>query len=288
MKDLLLIIKENLLKKEPVVLVTITESSGSTPRHAGARMLVGKGPDSAPLRLWGSIGGGIMEYSAIEDAANLLQSRRPHPADIQKKYLLHSAEAGESGAVCGGEMTASFRYIDSEDSELFKEIENEKTSCGIVCIFGGGHVAQELVPILARLDFRCVVFDDRKEFVKAELFPGVEKIILGDFEHIGKSITLTENDYAVVLTRGHIWDLEAWAFALESRAAYIGVIGSKSKHEFVKEKLRQRGFSHEAINAPRVHAPIGIKIKSETPAEIAVSIAAELIQCRALYLEGGL
>jgi xanthine dehydrogenase accessory factor len=152
---------------------------------------------------------------------------------------------------------------------------------GLVYVFGGGHIAQELVPLLVHLDFRCVVFDDRKEFSKADLFPGAEKVILGDFENIGKYVTLTENDYTVIVTRGHLWDLEAWAFALDSSAAYIGVIGSKSKHEFVKEKLTERGFSPDQINALRVHAPIGMDIKSDTPAEIAVSIAGELIRTRA-------
>ena len=87
-------------------------------------------------------------------------------------------------------------------------------------------------------------------------------------------------DYVVVITRGHEWDLEAWAFALDSPAAYIGVIGSKTKHKFVKEKLRERGYKDTVINAARVHAPIGLDIKSETPAEIAVSIAGELILTR--------
>jgi len=85
----------------------------------------------------------------------------------------------------------------------------------------------------------------------------------------------------VIVSRGHRWDLEAWAFALNSPSLYIGVIGSRAKQALVKGRLRERGFSTEEIDAPRVHAPIGIDIKSETPAEIAVSIAGELILCRA-------
>ena len=154
-------------------------------------------------------------------------------------------------------------------------------SGGFVYIFGGGHIARELVPLLARLDFRCVVFDDREEFLGNDLFPLAEKCIPGDFDHIGKYLCLTERDYAVIVTRGHLCDLEAWAFALDSPAVYIGVIGSKAKHAFVKGQLQERGYGDAVINAPRVHAPIGVDIKSETPAEIAVSIAAELIQERA-------
>jgi xanthine dehydrogenase accessory factor len=158
-------------------------------------------------------------------------------------------------------------------------------SSGFVYVFGGGHVAQELVPLLVHLGFRCVVFDDREDFASVELFPTAEKIILGKFENIGEYVTLSEKDYAVIITRGHLWDFDAWAFALSTKAAYIGVIGSKSKHKFIKEKLLGRGFESEAIDAPRVHAPIGIDLKSDTPAEIAVSIAAELILTRAMQRE---
>jgi xanthine dehydrogenase accessory factor len=157
---------------------------------------------------------------------------------------------------------------------------------GRVVVFGGGHVAQELVPLLSRLDFRCVVFEDREEYSRPSLFPGAEKIILGDFERIGDSLSLSDHDYAVIVTRGHIWDYAAWAFCLESPAAYIGVIGSRHKHEFVKTRLRERGFSDAQIEAKRVRAPIGLDIKSETPAEIAVSIAAELILTRNLTAKG--
>ena len=266
---------------EALVLVTITESSGSSPRHSGSRMLVGKGKSADPERLWGSIGGGITEHLALKEAIGILQNGESFSGALLKKYSLRSDEAASEGAVCGGEITVSFRLLASKDEKTLKEIEKEMLSRGIVYVFGGGHVAQELVSLLYRLDFRCVVFDDREEFVSKDLFPCAEKLILGDFSNINKSIALTKDDYAVIVTRGHLWDLEAWAFALKSGAAYIGIIGSKSKHEFVKGKLRELGFAADAINAERVHAPIGIEIKSETPAEIAVSIAAEVILWRA-------
>ena len=289
MKELLSLMRELLLAGEPLVLVTISESSGSTPRGAGARMLVGKGADGAGVRLWGSIGGGLSEHLAIEEAGKLLRTCGVEPDAIEpnangellRKYTLHPAEAADIGARCGGEISVSFRYIEAPDTGLLKEIEREAVSGGFVYVFGGGHIAQELVPLLAHLNFRCAVFDDREEFSKPDLFPGAEKVLLGDFKQIGNYVTLTEKDYTVIVTRGHQWDFEAWVFALESPAAYIGVIGSKTKHEFVKGQLRERGFDDAAISAPRVHAPIGLSIKSETPQEIAVSIAAELILVRA-------
>jgi xanthine dehydrogenase accessory factor len=151
---------------------------------------------------------------------------------------------------------------------------------GFVYIFGGGHVAQELAPILSHLNFRCVVFDDREEFTRPELFPDDCHIIRGDFENIGASLSLTEKDYAVVVTRGHAFDFQAEAFALRSKALYIGVIGSGAKHAFVRDRLEAAGFRPEELDSPRVHAPIGINIQSKTPAEVAVSIAGELILTR--------
>jgi xanthine dehydrogenase accessory factor len=154
---------------------------------------------------------------------------------------------------------------------------------GFVYIFGGGHVAQELAPLLCHLDFRCVVFDDREEFTRPELFPEDCHVIRGDFENIGESLSLTEKDYAVVVTRGHAFDCQVEAFALRSQARYIGVIGNDTKHGFVRGRLEEAGFSREELDAPRIHAPIGINIQSKTPAEVAVSIAGELILTRSEF-----
>jgi xanthine dehydrogenase accessory factor len=153
---------------------------------------------------------------------------------------------------------------------------------GFVYIFGSGHVARELLPLLSRLDFRCMVFDDREEYCKSEFFPTAEQIITGNYENIGASIPkgFKNSDYAVILTRGHLWDFQAELFALKSPARYIGAIGSRTKHAAVRQKLLAAGFSEADLNAPRFHAPIGIDIGSDTPAEIAVSIAAELIKVR--------
>jgi xanthine dehydrogenase accessory factor len=157
---------------------------------------------------------------------------------------------------------------------------------GFVYVFGGGHVAQELVPLLSHLDFRCILFDDREEFTRRELFPDAEAIIRGDFQNIAARVSIGPQDYVVVVTRGHVYDYEAEAFALRTPARYIGVIGSRTKIAFVSGRLRALGFTGEELNAERIHAPIGMNIKSETPAEIAVSIAGELILVRARFSEG--
>jgi len=153
------------------------------------------------------------------------------------------------------------------------------TRAGKVYIFGGGHVAQELVPLLSHLDFRCVLFENLDKFAKRELFPSAESIIIGDFNDISASVSITDKDYVVIVTRGHRFDLALQIQVLKLKPYYIGVISSKRKAETVTaQQLLEQGFSREEIN--NIHAPIGINIKGDAPAEVAVSIAAELIQVR--------
>ena len=115
------------------------------------------------------------------------------------------------------------------------------------------------------------------------LFPGVQEVILGDFQDLAAPITLTEKDSAVVMTRGHQADFEILAQLLRRPMAYIGCIGSRRKIAETRRKLSELGFPDDAYDV--VHSPIGLNIGAETPAEIAVCIAAEMIQCRAAAKE---
>lgn len=150
---------------------------------------------------------------------------------------------------------------------------------GTVYVFGGGHVAQQLVPVLANLDFKCVVLDDREDFANPRLFPDAAKTVICDFKDIFKSITITKNDYVVIMTRGHMYDYLIQSQVLAKKPFYVGVMGSRHKIKFVTEKLMADGYMREEIEA--CHMPIGTDIQAETPAEIAISIAGELIQTRA-------
>ena len=160
---------------------------------------------------------------------------------------------------------------------LFAEQIN---TSGKVYVFGGGHVAQELVPVLAHVGFRCVVMDDRAEFTKPELFPGAEEVILGDLQKIGDYMTIGENDYVCVMTRGHAYDTVVQAQVLKCRPAYCGVIGSAMKAAGVRKTLKEE-YGLVDAELDLVTTPIGLAIKGETPAEIAISIAAQMILCRA-------
>ena len=150
---------------------------------------------------------------------------------------------------------------------------------GLVYVFGGGHVSKELAPLLAHLSFRVAVYEDRAEFADPALFPGVQKTILAPYTEMAKRIEITERDAVVIMTRGHQSDFEVLAQALFSPAAYVGVIGSRHKIEATNRRLIEAGVPEAAL--ARIHTPIGLAIKAETPAEIAVSIAAELILFRA-------
>jgi len=161
--------------------------------------------------------------------------------------------------------------------DLFAEQINVS---GRVYVFGGGHVAQELVPVLSHVGFRCVVMDDREEFTRKELFPGAEEVICGDLQKLSDYMTIGNEDYVCVMTRGHAYDTVVQAQVLKCRPTYCGVIGSAFKAAGVHKTLKEEyGLLDEELDL--VTTPIGLNIKGETPAEIAISIAAQMILHRA-------
>lgn len=153
---------------------------------------------------------------------------------------------------------------------------------GKVYLFGGGHVGKALVPVLAGIGFPVVLFDNRKELAVPENYPAASKVIFGDFGRIYDKVTLTANDYVVIMTPGHRADFEILSQVLKSDATYIGCIGSKHKVAKTRELLLEQGYTDADI--ARVHSPIGLQISAETPEEIAISIAAEMIEHRAKHL----
>ena len=148
---------------------------------------------------------------------------------------------------------------------------------GTVYIFGAGHVGRELAWLLDRVGFRLALFDDRMEALEAEQFPTGVQLIQGDFGRI--DLPLTESDYVVIMTAGHQGDLTILEQILPTPVTYIGCIGSRRKAAATQKLLKEKGFTEEQIS--RIHSPIGLPIGGETPAEIAVSVAAELIAHRA-------
>jgi xanthine dehydrogenase accessory factor len=150
---------------------------------------------------------------------------------------------------------------------------------GTVFIFGAGHVSQRIAPLSETVGFRTVVLDDRAEYASRSRFPEpIELVVVQSLDALPE-VGVDEDGYVVIVTRGHLHDGAVLEQALLTRAAYIGMIGSRRKRDTVYEALASRG--HDRQKLARVHSPIGTEILAETPEEIAVSIVGELIKVRA-------
>ena len=312
------------------MLVVLTNDSENAPRGIGACMVVGK-----TGLVGGTIGGGMLEYKAIQMAQKQLAKKE----SLFYHFGLKADSASELGMVCGGEVDALFTYIapTEENGHVLAVMMDALThhqsgwmlltfdACHMVFmsggvmtgmdmpaeraeiaavtnaavletaqgpyyvqmlrvnsrafIFGGGHLAQELVPVLDHLGFRCIVTDDRPDFSTAELFPAAEAVFTRNFTELAGHYDVQPDDYIICVTRGHKGDFDVESFALTTPAYYIGCVGSRPKIAYVNSKLREAGFTDEDI--ARVTSPIGLDIGSETPAEIAISIAGQLIARRA-------
>ena len=152
---------------------------------------------------------------------------------------------------------------------------------GPAYVFGAGHCGKSLIPLLSMVGFRTVIVDDRAEFADPERFPEADPRGPGVLRRLPGEPPIDEQSYLVIMTRGHMFDRSVLAQALATPALYVGMIGSKKKVAETFETLSEQGFTDEDI--ARVHSPIGMSIGAETPEEIAVSIAAEIIRVRHSY-----
>jgi xanthine dehydrogenase accessory factor len=185
---------------------------------------------------------------------------------------------GKMAETIGGGKPGILTWHDKkgDDMELFLE---PVISEPILYVFGAGHVSSEIVPLMSRIGFKVVVIDDRPEFADPDRFPEAEEVHLYPFGGVMDRVTVGPFSYIIIVTRGHIHDKTVLSQALRTDAKYIGMIGSRRKRDMIYGKLMEEGFTRKDID--RVYSPIGLKIGAETPAEIAVSIAAELIMIRA-------
>lgn len=149
----------------------------------------------------------------------------------------------------------------------------------VVYLFGGGHISLYLAPLLHLVGFGVVVVDDRPEFAGRDRFPQADELLVRSFAAALDGLALDERSYVVIVTRGHLHDKDVLAQALRAPSAYVGMIGSRRKKGLIYRALLGEGFTPADLD--RVHAPIGLDIGADTPAEIAVSIVAELIAVRA-------
>lgn len=194
-----------------------------------------------------------------------------------------AALQNEQGVLCQlGEMTTEPYQLQNPVWESAKDGAGRLilpiTGRGKVYVFGAGHVSQQLVPLLEKVDFSCIVVDNREEFANAERFPNTP-VVVEEFVGVMDSFCVTKNDYIVIMTRGHMSDYDVLLQALKTPARYIGLIGSKNKINTTYDRLLQEEKVQYA-QLKRITAPIGLSIGAQTPEEIAVCIAAQLIQVR--------
>lgn len=233
--------------------MTVIRAQGSTPQRAGAKMLV-----FADGRTIGTIGGGCYENDAVGRARLAIADGR----STVLRYDLNDDFAQENGLICGGQMEV---HVDPlvPDPHLY--------------VIGAGHVGYHLARTAKEAGFHLHVVDDREKFASPERFPGAEVIVesIPDWLH---RTELPSSAFVVVVTRGHQYDLDAIRALAARDLRYLGLIGSRAKVARIYDALLSEGMPLECVE--RVHAPIGIDIGAVTPAEIAVSILAELIAVR--------
>lgn len=206
-------------------------------------------------RTLGTIGGGCYENDAFWKARESLSSGRPQLLH----YELNDDFAQENGLICGGRMDVHIDPL-TPSPRLF--------------IIGAGHVGHHLARIAGDVGFRIHVVDDREKFANAERFPGAEVVVQSIPEWLHRS-DIPASAYVVVVTRGHQHDLDAMRALAARDLKYLGLIGSRAKVARIYDALLAEGMPAECLQ--RVHAPIGLDIGAVTPAEIAISILAELI-----------
>ena len=257
-------------EKIDFVIAKVVETKGSAPRKRGAAIIMT--PEGI---FYGTVGGGLLEARSQELCRKVMETKEP----ITYEFILDEQQQGENALAmgCGGDATIQVDFIDTANPGNFIEEFKLKSNA---YIFGGGHVAYALEPLLRHVDFTTTVIDDREEYANPERYPNAERTIVCDtFDHCFDELELDDDSYIVIVTRGHRGDLQVLRQALQQPNAYIGMIGSKRKNRLLYDTLMEEGVTQEQLDY--VHAPIGLKIKSETPEEIGISIVAEMIEVRA-------
>jgi xanthine dehydrogenase accessory factor len=238
---------------ERAAVVTIVATGGSTPQRVGAKMLV-----YADGRTVGTIGGGCYEHDAAGKAREAIRARRPQVVH----YTLSDDLSAESGLICGGQMDVYIEPIE-RTPDLY--------------LVGAGHVSVEVARFATAAGFRVHVIDDREKFANADRFPDAE-VIVDDIPGWLARAAIPADAFVVVVTRGHRQDFEAMRALVGRPARYLGLIGSRAKVTKLVDALAGEGA--EAARLAEVYAPIGLDIGAVTPAEIGLSIVAELVAVR--------
>lgn len=305
-------INDNLADNKQVILLSVLESKGGSPGKAGFKLAV------TIDELAGTIGGGVMEYNLINEARGYLQ-KGVLIREIRKLIHNKNAAENASGLICTGNQTVCIfsltknelpkvgkicgliendtpfvLTVSAEQFEVSNEISEginiissakedwkyseEIPAADIIYIAGGGHVGRAVARIMKTLDFKIKVIDPRPDIINGltDLLP--DEKLLSNFECAGNYICEGANVYITILTSSHLTDKIMLKQVITRNIKYIGMMGSAAKIKRIYNDLEDEGI-HPGL-FKKVNAPIGIEINSLTPAEIAVSIAAEIIKVK--------
>jgi xanthine dehydrogenase accessory factor len=235
-------------------VATITNVRGSIPSFQTAKMLV---RDDGSIA--GTIGGGCVEAEVWQAAREVMEEEKPRTLT----FNLNNNPKYDTGLVCGGTLDVFIEPV---------------LPPALLYIFGAGHVAYNLYKVATIAGFDVVVVDDREAYANRERFPDAHEIIAEDFEAVTARLDPPETSYIVIVTRGHRDDMRVLRWALNTRARYLGMIGSRRKTISIYKELEKEGVATKKF--ANVHAPVGLEIGAVTPEEIAVSIVAEMIAVR--------
>ena len=228
----------------------IIRTEGSTPRKVGAKMVVLKDGKAV-----GTLGGGDLEKRVIEEAINAIKQGQPRVASFTLDI-----EKGKLDMMCGGKLDIYIEPI----------LPDEK-----LVIFGAGHITRSLAPLMRGAGFQVSVVEDSPDLLQKDKFPETEDLILTDMEQFARDLPSDPGTYIVLLSRGFSKDKAILTQLIQKDFKYIGMIGSLRKINTIKKDLQKEGIPEEAFS--KLKAPIGLDIGAETPEEIAISIAAEIV-----------
>ncbi len=313
-KEVLQFLIDSLQNNKSSILITVVSSSGHAPGREGFTMAVTK--DS----LFGTIGGGTIEKNMVNKARNFIEKNSNTPKLFYREHRISAGKNSSGMICGGTQTIAvhPIRLPDLEKLKKCIRAINGDTLPQKIClspfcvevfdakdtvpflfttfcnddwfyeelignkdtayIFGGGHVCLALSPILASLGFRIVVLDERAYINTLQENKFCDQLFISPFNDLPKMIKEGPYSYAFIMTPSHIYDENVLKGLLGKDLKYIGMMASKTKVTEIFTRLEKEGYSKEKLNA--IHSPIGLPIKSRTPEEIAISIAAEVIQVK--------
>ncbi len=240
-------------QQTPFVAVTLVEAKGSTPQDAGSRMLV-----TASGRHWGTVGGGRIEQKALAEAQALLQQWAPAPEF--RRWNLNK----DVGMTCGGSVSLFFEPVGVHPWQIV--------------IYGAGHVAQALVPLLLPLPAQVLCLDPRSEWLSQ--LPEAPNLTRQQAPDLPETVDqVSPEAFVLCLTSGHATDRPILQRFLErGNQAFLGAIGSRAKAATLRKELQASGLTAEQVQA--FSCPLGWSLGTNHPHEIAISIAAQLLHER--------